>query len=105
MARRVVWTQSAWADLEAIADHIARDSPRYAGAFVREIRDAGRSLARLGERGRLVPEFNVPSIRELFVRNYRLVYRLTEKNAEVIGFVHGARDLWLAWQEAKKPPR
>jgi plasmid stabilization system protein ParE len=63
MARKVTWTESAWIDLEEVADYIGKDSPRYAGAFVREVRDAARSLAYLAERGRAVPEFNDPSIR------------------------------------------
>ncbi len=77
MARKVIWTESAWIDLEEVADYIAKDSPHYASAFVREVRDAVRSLIDLAERGRLVPEFNDPSIRELFVRSYRLIYQVT----------------------------
>jgi plasmid stabilization system protein ParE len=53
---------------------IAHDSPHYAAAFVREVRDGARSLAHLAERGRVVPEFGDTSIRELFVRCYRLIY-------------------------------
>jgi plasmid stabilization system protein ParE len=66
MARAVTWTASAWNDLEDVAEYIAKDSPRYAAAFVREAREAARSLFSLAERGRIVPEFNDPSIRELF---------------------------------------
>ena len=36
MARKVVWTESAWNDLEGVANFISRDSPYYAGALVRE---------------------------------------------------------------------
>ena len=53
MARKVKWTAATWNDLEAV-DYIARDSPHYAAAFVREVRDAARSLAYLVERGRVV---------------------------------------------------
>jgi len=52
MARKVTWTEVAWSDLEVAADFIAIDSPHYAAAFVREVRDAARSLAYLAERGR-----------------------------------------------------
>jgi toxin ParE1/3/4 len=98
MARRVVWTEIAWGDLEAAADYIAKDSPNYAAAFVREVRDAARSLANLAERGRLVPEFGDPSIRELLVRSYRLVYQVTKPTVHVVGFIHGARDLEALWE-------
>jgi len=93
MDRRVVWTDAAWNDLETAADYIAKDSPRYAGAFVREIRAAARSLVQFSERGRVVPEFGKPEIRELLVRSYRLVYTVTTDTVRILGFIHGARDL------------
>ena len=106
MAWRLIWTQTAWSDLEAVADYIAKDSRHYAAAFVGEVRDAARSLAHLAERGRIVPEFRDPSIRELFIRDYRLVYQVVAKEAVyVIGFVHGARDLWALWEREKRSPR
>jgi plasmid stabilization system protein ParE len=70
MARKIKWTGMAWNDLEEEADYIAKDSPHYAVVFVREARDAAGSLAYLAERGRIVPELNNPSIRELFVRRF-----------------------------------
>ena len=45
MAWEVKWAETAWSDLEETANYIARDSPHYAAAFVRETRDAARSLA------------------------------------------------------------
>ena len=103
MARKVVWTDNAWRDLEEAAEYIARDSLHYGAAFVREVRDAARSLAGLAERGRVVPEFSDPSIRELIVRSYRLVYQVTEETAYVVGFIHGARDLAALWQREERP--
>jgi plasmid stabilization system protein ParE len=49
MARPVVWAESAWNDLEDVAEYIAKDSPHYAAAFVREARDAARSLVSVAE--------------------------------------------------------
>jgi toxin ParE1/3/4 len=103
MAGRVVWTEIAWSDLEAAADHIAKDSPNYAAAFVREVRDAARSLAYLAERGRVVPEFDDPSIRELLVRSHRLVYQVAKETVHIIGFIHGARDLEALWEREERP--
>jgi plasmid stabilization system protein ParE len=97
-----MWTESAWRDLEEVAEYIAKDSSHYAAAFVRETRDAARSLAYLAERGRAVPEFNDPSIRELFVRSYRLIYQVTEQAVHIVGFIHGARDLWAIWERERR---
>jgi plasmid stabilization system protein ParE len=102
MAWKVTWTESAWIDLEEVADYIGKDSPHYAGAFVREVRDAARSLGYLAERGRTVPEFNDPSIRELFVRSYRLIYQVTGQTVYIVGFIHGARDLVALWESERR---
>lgn len=42
MARKIIWSFEATADLEAIADYIARDSSFYAASFVIEVREASR---------------------------------------------------------------
>ena len=78
MARKVVWTGAAWIDLAEIAEYIEEDSPSYAAALVREIRDASRTLRIFSERGRVVPELENPSIRELILGSYRLIYRVLD---------------------------
>ena len=78
MAREVVWTEPAWDDLSAAADYIARDSEYYAASFVREVRQAAVSLAQFAERGQVVPEVGDQSYRELLVKSYRLIYRITQ---------------------------
>ncbi len=103
MDRRVVWTKTAWRDLEEIADYIARDSRHYAAAFVREVRDAARSLTQFSERGRMVPEFGSLAVREILVRNYRLVYSVMDPSVYVLGFVHAARDLGALWEREARP--
>jgi len=75
-----------------VADYIAEDSRHYAAAFVREVRDAARTLATFAERGRVVPELSDPAVRELLVGRYRLTYRLAETTVQIVAFVHGARD-------------
>jgi len=44
VARKVIWSFEATADLEAVADYVARDSSFYAASFVLEVREASRSL-------------------------------------------------------------
>jgi plasmid stabilization system protein ParE len=102
MAWTIKWTQSAWNDLEAAADYISKDSPRYAASFVQEVRDAARSLNTLAFRGRVVPEFNDTNIRELFLESYRLIYQITAQQIYVLGLIHGARDLWVLWKKESR---
>lgn len=51
MAQEVGWSYEAAADLETLAEFIARDSPSYAASFVEEILSVSRSLSNLFERG------------------------------------------------------
>ena len=76
MARGIAWTDSAWQVLESAAAFIARDSPRYAAALVAEAKAAGRSLRKSPRRGRVVPEIADESVREIFVKSYRLMYEI-----------------------------
>lgn len=105
MAWRVKWTQPASDDLADIADYIALDSKYYAAAFVREIREAARSLRQLARRGRTVPEFGRSTIRELLIGNYRLIYQLRASEVIILAIIHGARDLAALWErEGRQGP-
>lgn len=97
MARQVAWTETAWRDLERIAAYIAEDSPGYAAALVRRVRDRARSLEEMAERGRLVPELEEPTVRELVIGSYRLMYEIDGANVNILGLIHGARDIAAAW--------
>jgi addiction module RelE/StbE family toxin len=94
MARKVAWTDPAWDDLEAAAKYIERDSKFYAAVLVQEVHDAAESLADFADRGQTVPEFGDESIRELFVKPYRLVYKMTDEHVFIVAFIHGAQRLW-----------
>lgn len=89
MAQKIIWSFEATDDLKALADFIARDSLFYAAAFVQEIRDASRSLKDFSERRRVVPELSNPNIRELFVKEYRLIYGIEESRVLILGIIHG----------------
>jgi len=104
MARQVVWSYEATADLETIANYIARDSKFYAASFVQEILDASHSLKMFGERGRIVPELDNPNIRELLIKEYRLIYHIEveESRIVILGLIHGKRDLKKLWDRRKR---
>ena len=102
MARKVIWSYEATSDLAALTEYIARDSASYATAFVQEIFDASRSLDIFSERGRVVPEFANLNIRELFVREYRLIYSIEEARVVILGLIHGKRNLKRLWAEEQR---
>jgi addiction module RelE/StbE family toxin len=105
MVREIVWSQEAVKDLEAVFNYIAKDSQSYAASFIGEIRLAGRSLNQFAERGRVVPEAGQPNIREIFVRDYRLIYHIEQTRVEILALIHGARDLKKLWKAGSKKGR
>ena len=96
MARKITWSSEATEDIDAIAEYISRDSTSYSSAFVQEVLEVGASLDKLSERGRIVPELGYPNIRELFVKGYRLLYKVEKDRIVILGLVHGKREIeWL----------
>jgi plasmid stabilization system protein ParE len=93
MDREIIWSVWASDDLVSVAEHISRDSESYAATVVRELVAAARSLRVFAERGRRVPEYDDPSVRELIVRKYRLVYRVHPERVDVLRIIHGAREM------------
>ena len=97
MAAAVEWTEGAAGDLEQAAAYIERSSVSYSVAFVERVINAADSIARWPESGSIVPEFETPSIRELFVNRYRIIYRVRPKSVLILAVLHGARDLRSQW--------
>ncbi len=90
---RVEWTPGARADLLGIIGVIARDRPDTARKQSDRIRRAVSGLSDFPEMGRVVPEVADPSVRELILRPYRVIYRLTPERIEVFAVVHSRREL------------
>jgi plasmid stabilization system protein ParE len=86
-----------------VVEYIARDSQDGAVRVLVRALDVAASVAALAERGRVVPELNDSTVRELFVFDYRLLYQVAEDRVVVIAFLHGARDFskWLRDQALK----
>ena len=89
----VTWSPEALDDVVAIAVYIARDSLFYANSVVSQIVEVSRSLAALPNRGRVVPEIGLNSIREIPVYSYRLIYRVQQQQILIVAVIHGKRIL------------
>jgi plasmid stabilization system protein ParE len=88
---KVRWTRRAAFDLADIAGFIADDNPQAARAVVDKIRGAARKLDRFSRRGRVVPEFGDPNLREIVVGHYRVVYRLSAATVQIVTVFEGHR--------------
>ena len=93
MGYQVALSPSARRDLRDIVRYISLDSPERAVAFGRLLLSSTKRLAEFPEMGRMVPEFDDPSIREIVVRSYRVIYRVDHGDCrvDVARFWHGAR--------------
>lgn len=88
---RIEWTERALEDLNVVHDYIARDSKNYAHLFVKKIYETVQKLKDFPNIGRVVPEVNNPSVREIIFHNYRIVYRNMDNYVEIITVIHGSR--------------
>jgi len=93
MGYSVALSPSGRRDLRDIVRYISLDSPERALTFGNFLVTQLRRLADYPELGRVVPEFDDPSIREIVVRNYRVIYRLDHgrQRVDIARFWHGAR--------------
>jgi addiction module RelE/StbE family toxin len=90
---KVIWTEFAVEDLRSIHAYISQDSKVYADKFIEKIISRVEQLETHPKSGRVVPEFNVETLRELIEGNYRIIYKV---NSDFIGIVrvhHSARQL------------
>jgi toxin ParE1/3/4 len=76
--------------LQRIVEYIAIDSEHYAIAFYDAAREIADSLSTISNRGRVVPEINNPTIREVFIHRYRLMYQVYDHKVIVLAIIHGA---------------
>ena len=101
--QRVIWTERARDSLDEAAAYIADDSREAAMNLIERSLDSAEALSTLSERGHIVPELNDPSVRELFVGKYRLLYETEPSRVTVLAFLHGARD-FNRWSPATAQP-
>ncbi len=102
MADCVVWAPRALSQLESICDYIALDSPVYARIFAKKVVFLVELLPAYPKTGRMVPEYNLPDLREKIYGDYRIVYRIVETTIEIVAICHGARQLERVLPDPRK---
>ncbi len=93
---RVIWSGAADDDVARLSSWLASESPDDATALLARLRRRAGSLrAQLG-RGRVVPELafiGIVHLREVVERPHRIVYRIAERTALILGVFDGRREL------------
>lgn len=81
----VTLSESALADLEEIVTYYEeREVPEVGRRLVSEILDHLEQLSAHPGSGRVVPEFDMPALRELIHPPFRIVYRRQAKKVQVV---------------------
>ena len=87
---KVHWTRTAENHLDALHNHISRDSPEYAKRMVDRLTSRSQQIAGFPLSGRRVPEFDVEQIREVIEGPFRIIYRIKTDQIDVLAVIHGS---------------
>jgi plasmid stabilization system protein ParE len=90
---KIIWAEDGIKSFEDTIHYIAKDSPYYASSFANKILFSIEKLTWYPNIGRIVPEYNIPSIRELIYQNYRIVYKIDNKAVYILLVIHGTHGL------------
>lgn len=91
---KVIWTEQAIDDLTNIAQYSSGYSEKYASAIVSKLFNKTNVLKTMPRIGRIVPERNSETIRELIEGNYRIIYEISsEDRIDVLTVHHSSKPL------------
>lgn len=90
---RVIWTPRAQQRLQDLHDHIAEDQPVNASRWMARVLSRGEQIGDQPRSGRIVPEYQRETVREVFEGDYRIIYRVRSQQVDVLSVRHGARPL------------
>ena len=88
---RVLWTEAALNQLEAIRDFLSQTSPEYAQRVIERLVGRSEQLAAFPRSGRMVPEYELDEVRQVIEGSYRIIYLIKEQQLEVLAIIHSAR--------------
>lgn len=81
---RIIWSPLAANRLEEIFEYISNDNPIAAEKLVENIFKKIETLTKYSKCGRIVPEIGRNEIREIFEKEYRIIYRIDKKRISVL---------------------
>jgi len=88
---KIIWSELALEDLKNIHDYISKDSLIYANRVIEKIILRIEQLESFPKSGRVVPELNNVSIRELIQNNYRIIYKISSQKIFIVSIHHSAK--------------
>lgn len=88
-------SRRARSQIDEIFWTIAADKPRAAREWILKLDQILARIESFPDSGRIVPEFDIPELREVFHGRYRVLYYRQTQAIVVSSVVHGARLLRL----------
>jgi toxin ParE1/3/4 len=96
---KVVWSESAFVELQGLHGYL--ENRRAAVRLIQAIHHRVDLLALFPLSGRMVPEYENPTVREVVVGAFRVLYRVSKRCIEVIRVVDAHRPLSSGTAEAE----
>jgi len=90
---KVTWAPMAEDQVADAFAYIAAEHPAAALRWFERIVAKAESLSELPDQGRMVPESDRESIREVLVQPYRVVYRRDDAEIVILTVQHERRDM------------
>jgi len=85
---KIIWSPLAIKRASEIADYISQDSASASNRWSETVFSKVELLKSFPEIGRIVPELDIPQIRELLYGEYRIIYRLEEHGVFILTIRH-----------------
>lgn len=86
---KIAWSPLAVDRVSEIAGYIAQDNKAAAENWIEAVFQGVKQLKRFPESGRVVPETDNKTIREIIYNNYRIIYRFEEKKISLLTVRYG----------------
>lgn len=90
---KVYWTNNALNHLDLIYHYIEPTSAIYARRMVDKITSKSIQIANHPLSGKVIREYQLENIREVFAKPYRIIYRITINQIDVLAVVHSAMNV------------
>ena len=89
---RILWAGPALRELEEALDYIARDDRGASDRLGHKLHAAVGRLARVPDLGRMVPEVEDPTLREIVEPAFRVMYERHEEVVRILAVLRAERD-------------
>ncbi|WP_075349804.1 type II toxin-antitoxin system RelE/ParE family toxin [Algoriphagus marinus] len=86
----IKWSKQAVEDIYSIKEYYSNFSNSYSFQLIDQIFQKAEILIKFPEIGRIIPELNNQSIRELIFKNFRIIYAIHDLNRITILTVHSS---------------